>query len=337
MALDGHDAALVGSYTGTFFYGVYLTVALQCSKLLYERHKAHRGHTYLTITHTLLFLLISARCICGAARAMNAWKYANVSRGMIDTGGYASPMSLVVNIIYVLVTLISDAFLIFRTSIVWHNSLRVLAIPILLSIADTAIGGWWIYCLATYDGIRGFPRDIVVSVTVFRALTAVLNVLCSALIAFRVYCLSRHVTVDSSLTRAVTLVVESAAVSTFISLCQITTLSARSFSTVIFTDLSVPATGIVFSGIIVRVSQGRSLGDSIPDITSDLRWSSHSSGFQVPETGLSLTNIIPPDTVVLRQTSREHLNRSASTITRVTPPFPPQVSDFDMNVMQGEP
>lgn len=42
-----------------------------------------------------------------------------------------------------------------------------------------AIGGWWIYCLATYDGIRGFPRDIVVSVTVFRALTAVLNVLCS--------------------------------------------------------------------------------------------------------------------------------------------------------------
>ncbi|KAF9018502.1 hypothetical protein BDZ89DRAFT_343454 [Hymenopellis radicata] len=332
MALDGHDAELVGSYTGTFFYGVYLTVALQCSKLLYERHKAHRGHTYLTVTHTSLFLLISARCICGAARAMNAWKYANVSRGVIDTGGYSSPMSLVVNIIYVLVTLISDAFLVYRTSIVWHNSLRILAIPVALSVADAATGVWWIYCLAIFDGSRAFPTDIVVSVTVFRALTAVLNVLCTGLIAYRVLGISRRMTVDNSLTRAVTLVVESAAVSTFISLCQITTLTAKSFSIFIFTDMSVPAIGIVFSCIIVRVSQGRSLGDSSSSgITSELRWSSRSPP---PEPAVSLTNIAPPDTVVLRQTSRENLNRSTSTIIRVAPP--PPVPAFGIITMQGE-
>ncbi len=58
---------------------------------------------------------------------MNAWKYANVSRGMIDTGGYASPMSLVVNIIYVLVTLISDAFLVCVSSQTVLHTLIVFA------------------------------------------------------------------------------------------------------------------------------------------------------------------------------------------------------------------
>ncbi|KAF8914481.1 hypothetical protein CPB85DRAFT_534250 [Mucidula mucida] len=51
MALDGNDAALASSFTSIFFYGVYLPVAFHCSRLLYARHKAGRGHTYLTATH----------------------------------------------------------------------------------------------------------------------------------------------------------------------------------------------------------------------------------------------------------------------------------------------
>ncbi len=36
MALDGHDAALVGSYTGTFFYGVSCSSAVRNGSILMD-------------------------------------------------------------------------------------------------------------------------------------------------------------------------------------------------------------------------------------------------------------------------------------------------------------
>ncbi len=46
---------------------------------------------------------------------MNAYKFANVSMGVIDMGSYASPIGLLVCVLFVLVVLISDAFLVHFT------------------------------------------------------------------------------------------------------------------------------------------------------------------------------------------------------------------------------
>ncbi|KAF9011592.1 hypothetical protein BDZ89DRAFT_1119131 [Hymenopellis radicata] len=320
MALDGNDAALVSSFTSIFFYGIYLSVAFHCSKLVYAMHKAGRGHTYLTATHMSLFVLINVRCIGSAARAINAWQYANVSRGIINLGGYSSPMSLLVNIVYVLVTLVADAFLIYRTSTVWHNSLKIMAVPLLVSLTDVASGIWWIYCLSVFSGIRGFPTDIVVSVTVFRVLTAVLNLMCTGLIAYRILSLNKGTRLDGSFTRVITLIVESASIYTLISLCQIITLTSKSFSVYIFTDLSVPVTGIVFSSIIIRVSQGRSLCDEyISNVSTELQWRAAST----EHTAISFDNVTRPDILVLPHSSHETMQSSHSTTKakRVPPPF----------------
>ncbi|KAF8914498.1 hypothetical protein CPB85DRAFT_534904 [Mucidula mucida] len=310
MALDGNDAALASSFTSIFFYGVYLPVAFHYSRLLYARHKAGRGHTYLTATHMSLFVLINVRCIGSAARAVNAWQYANVSRGVIDLGGYSSPMSLFVNIIYVLVTLVADAFLIYRTSTVWHNSLKIIVVPILILLTDVASRIWWIFCLSAFKGIRGFPTDIVVSVTVFRVLTAVLNVMCTGLIAYRILSSVRKPHLDDSLTRIIALIVESASIYTLISLCQIITLTSKSFSVYIFTDMSVPVTGIVFSSIIIRVSQGRSLCDEyISDVSTELQWRTASTE-HAADTALSFDNVTRPDILALPHGSRETMHSS---------------------------
>ncbi|KAF9043729.1 hypothetical protein BDZ89DRAFT_1155807 [Hymenopellis radicata] len=330
MALDGNDAALVASFTSIFFYGIYVQVAFHCSKLVYAMHKAGRGHTYLTATHISLFVLINVRCIGSAARAINAWKYANVSRGFINVGGYSSPMSLLLNVVYVLVTLVADAFLvqppfalppshahfvyqIYRTSIVWRNSLKIMAVPVLVSLTDVASGIWWIYCLSVFSGIRGFPTDIVVSVTVFRVLTAVLNVMCTGLIAYRILSLNKGTSLDGSSARVITLIVESASIYTLISLCQIVTLTSNSFSVYIFTDLSVPVTGIVFSSIIIRVSQGRSLCDEyISNVSTELQWRAAST----EHTANSFDNVTRPDILALPHSSHETTVQSSHSTTK---------------------
>ncbi|KAF9043710.1 hypothetical protein BDZ89DRAFT_1059144 [Hymenopellis radicata] len=323
MALDGNDAALVSSFTSIFFYGIYLSVAFPCSKLVYAMHKAGRGHTYLTATHMSLFVLINVRCIGSAARAINAWQYANVSRGIINLGGYSSPISLLVNIVYVLVTLVADSFLIYRTSTVWHNSLKIMAVPLLVSLTDVASGIWWIYCLSVFSGIRGFPTDIVVSVTVFRVLTALLNVMCTGLIAYRILSLNKGTRLDGSFARVITLIVESASIYTLISLCQIITLTSKSFSVYIFTDLSVPVTGIVFSSIIIRVSQGRSLCDEyISNVSTELQWRAGSTE-HTANTAISFDNATRPDILVLPHSSHGTMQSSHSTTKakRDPPPF----------------
>lgn len=52
------------------------------------------------------------RCLAVAGRCMYAYKYANVSRGVIASGSYSSPMGILVCVLFVLVVLLYDAFLV---------------------------------------------------------------------------------------------------------------------------------------------------------------------------------------------------------------------------------
>ncbi|KAF9028905.1 hypothetical protein BDZ89DRAFT_1160105 [Hymenopellis radicata] len=337
MALNDNDAALVGSYASTFFFGIYLVIAVECSKLLYQRYKTGRGHKYLATTHVLLLVFISTRCLATAERAMNAYKYSNVSRGVIAMGGYSSPMGLLVCILFVLVVLIYDAFLIFRTFVVWNNGFIVIVIPVLAALADLGSGTWWIYLNATFLEVRGLPTNLVTALTVFSSLTAFVNVFCTGLIAYRILGVktrSKGLKRDDSFTRIVALVVESAVATCIVSLCIIITLVVRSFSCYIFSDISAPTIGIVFCSIVIRVSQGRSHGDPTRASSNEIRW--NSSENEDPETAASSGNVpIHLESVVHSENSREYQNFNRSTLKLARVP-PPELPVFETTIIKGE-
>ncbi|KAF8906901.1 hypothetical protein CPB85DRAFT_1563288 [Mucidula mucida] len=337
MALNDNDAALVGSYAATFFFGIYLVIAVECSKLLYQRHKAGHGHKYLAATHVLLLVCISMRCLAVAERTMNAYKFANVSMGVIDMGSYASPIGLLVCVLFVLVVLISDAFLIFRTFVVWNNSFIAIVVPVLAALAGLGSGTWWIYMAAVFTGPKGLPSDLVTALTVFSSSSALVNVACTGLIAYRILVITKRINgleVDDSLTHIVALVVESAVAITIVSLCLIVTLVVRSFSTFIFSDISAPNIGIVFCSIVIRVSQGKSHGDSTGASSNEIRW--NSSENEDPEIATSIGTIpIHLDRSVHRENSHEvvTINRSTSKVARVPPP---ELPVFEPALIKGE-
>ncbi|KAK0215457.1 hypothetical protein IW262DRAFT_1465096 [Armillaria fumosa] len=239
------DSAYVAAYLSTFLYGAYVVVACHCSLVLYHRYKTKRLHKYLLGTHITLFLLI----------IWSAW-------------------SLVENSPWVMVTVVADAFLVYRTYIVWMRRCLIIAVPLSLFAADIAMG---IYFLVNLAGpTTTFPQLIHI-VTAFAAVTLAANIICTALISFRIWRVRRNISEtrqgSDPLHGVITLIVESAAVYTAVLIAQIITLGFEATSASSYSTSSVlSSASSYFSMIIIRVSRGQSHGDGAEVSTVEMRW-----------------------------------------------------------------
>ncbi|KAK0477899.1 hypothetical protein IW261DRAFT_1594338 [Armillaria novae-zelandiae] len=267
------DSAYVAAYLSTFLYGAYVVVACHCSLVLHHRYKARQLHKYLLGTHIALFLLITWRCVATAARTLNGIIYVESHGGALDLHPPSSVWSLVENTPWVMVTVVADAFLLYRTYIVWMQKCLVIALPLLLFFADIAMGIYFLVDLA--DPTTTFQQLIYV-VTAFAAVTLAANIICTALISFRIWRVRRNISESRQgvdpLHGVITLIVESAAVYTVVLIAQIITLGLESYICFVLFDVQCPIIGIVFSMIIIRVSRGQSHGDGGEVSTVEMRW-----------------------------------------------------------------
>ncbi|KAK0191891.1 hypothetical protein F5146DRAFT_484112 [Armillaria mellea] len=266
------DSAYVAAYLSTFLYGAYVVIAYHCSLVLYHRYKTKRLHMYLLGTHIALFLLITWRCIATTARTLNGVIHVEVD-GTLNLHPPWSTWSLVENSPWVMVTIVADAFLVYRTYIVWMQKYLVIAIPLFLFAADIAMG---IYFLVHLADPNATLEELMHVVTAFAAVTLAANLICAALISFRIWRVRHNISETRQgfdpLKGVITLVVESAAVYTVILITQIITLGLESYISFVLFDIQCPIIGIVFSMIIIRVSRGQSHGDGAGTNTFNMRW-----------------------------------------------------------------
>ncbi|KAL0068017.1 hypothetical protein AAF712_004920 [Marasmius tenuissimus] len=106
--------------------------------------------------------------------------------------------------------MIADIFIVYRVFAVWSRSLVVSAVPCLLLIAGIASGS----LAAIYSSELAFKDSRSASfLTTFYCITLALNVLCTGLIAFKLYITERETELSSSLRLRWTsvIVIESAA------------------------------------------------------------------------------------------------------------------------------
>ncbi|KAI0731460.1 hypothetical protein C8Q72DRAFT_822538 [Fomitopsis betulina] len=126
--------------------------------------------------------------------------------------------------IYDVVTWISDAFIVYRTFIVWGRNYWVALLPFLLFLGDVAAGIMSVDGLSALQGTQAFiATDLTKRTQSFYALTLSVNVICTILIAVRIRTIQRQTAVvqsmssqgaghTSNLTRIVTMLIESCAV-----------------------------------------------------------------------------------------------------------------------------
>ncbi|KAJ7759905.1 hypothetical protein B0H16DRAFT_1815085 [Mycena metata] len=259
-AAPGTRETYIGVFLGNILYGFYLSVFLESSLLLWRKQKGRgASNIYVIATSLVMFILITMHCVIDTVQCIVAFKPDGISFGPpnITSGVVANACWL----------------MIYRTFIVWKKNWLIIILPTLLSLANFACAIWILYSSITFDVTKPIFGPITMSINAFSYLTLFTNLLCSALISFRILSIRRKVTglvsgssgrSDDLTTKVVSIMVESAATYTLLLVVQLVTLSLNSYISYVATDCTPATIGIVFSYIIIRVSRGSSYGDSTP-------------------------------------------------------------------------
>ncbi|KAJ7754599.1 hypothetical protein B0H16DRAFT_1832669 [Mycena metata] len=267
MPASGTKESYIGVFIGNILYGFYLSVFIESSLLLWRKQKGTRASSkYVIATSALMFILITMRCVIDTVRCIVAFDNEGISFGPPNT-----TLGVITNACWLMVTAVGDAFLIYRTFIVWKRNWLIIILPTLLFLANFACAIWILYSFITFDVTKPIFGPITMSINAFGYLTLFTNLLCSGLISFRILSVRRKVTglvsgnsgrSDDLAARVVSIMVESAATYTLLLVVQLVTSSLNSYISYIATDCTPATIGIVFSYIIIRVSRGSSYGDS---------------------------------------------------------------------------
>ncbi|KAI0657010.1 hypothetical protein C8Q70DRAFT_1007688 [Cubamyces menziesii] len=211
----------------------------------------------------------------------------------------AAPESLVKNALNVIVAVISDMIMVYRTFVIWNMNLAIVLVPSGLILANIAIGIWAMWTLSqTRVGDVLILADVTVRIRYFFVLTFCVNMLCASLIClkiWRVHALAKRVSDASATKNVLEIVIESAALYCAYLFILIVTSSVGSNVFFIFLDPLPPVTAVVFSMLIVRAQTGVPKGPAATAQTSTIRFGSRSFGPGVSTTARNTTTTTTRD------------------------------------------
>ncbi|KAJ7764699.1 hypothetical protein B0H16DRAFT_1525416 [Mycena metata] len=262
----GTKESFLGAFLENIIYGLYLSAFIECCTLFWRRRKPQNGNQfYLMFTAGLMFLLITIRCIIDTYRCVVTFNTVDADFGLPN-----STLGLVTNACWFYLTPLADFFIIFRTYVVWNGSWPIIVLPLILGLANLGSSFWVTVALVQLntDGPEIWGNIVWKSLNTFLSLSLATNVICTALISFRILQIHRRVTATGVTSvgprfgiKLVSIIVESAAMYTLLLVGILISNSVESFVNFVFFDCTPPTIGLVFSYIIIRVSRGTSYGD----------------------------------------------------------------------------
>lgn len=257
----GVEETLIGIFFEVLLYGAFCVVAYECAGALRARAQANKTHWYMTFTFVALFVMITMRTVVDFKRTIIS--FTNPSdTGAIDLGMPKSVESIMTNTLLVAITVVADAFLIYRVFVVWRNNFLIIVVPVLLCMGTTGGGVYVIWALCNADiknGVGAFLR-VNEAFTIFLYFTLSANGLCTVLIAGRILWVRRNssgarASRGDAVSRLLALIVESAAVYSAVLIAEIVAIARGSPTSFTFINLIGPLVGIVFSYIIIRAAR----------------------------------------------------------------------------------
>ncbi|KAJ7635288.1 hypothetical protein FB45DRAFT_911182 [Roridomyces roridus] len=267
----GLKDAFIAAFVESILFGAYLPIFLECVIVLRRKKLANANHWYLVATTVSMFGLITARCIFEVNGCVTTFNDITSLLSSVESSAFFIEMD------YAFLTAIADAFLIFRTYIVWNKSWRVTALPGLLYLASC---GTSIYSLVVLknlgpdSGVLG--QNVIDPGDIFLICTLCTNLLCTGLISFKIIRSYKHAdpsfpgSRQSESLKIISVLVESAAINTCFLVGLLVTTRLNSLVSFILSGCSSPLIGLTFSLIVVRVGRGTSYGDNATANSSSL-------------------------------------------------------------------
>ncbi|KAF9059956.1 hypothetical protein BDP27DRAFT_1452949 [Rhodocollybia butyracea] len=331
-------AELGGTAIDCLVYGLFISIFVQAVQILFNRKVYDRTSIVLACTTFSLFCLITSHLALDLDRAFRAFT-SNIATPNFPKDYYnilSGAEALAKNSAYVTITLIADAFLIFRCWAAFGGNYLVIIIPSGLYIGNLATACWALVTFKLAENASTGPvvvAEVISRVKFMYITTLCLNLYCSLGIATRIWLVQRRSTGSGGhlLRNTITIVVESAALYSVFLIILIT--SAALENPLMYAILNpVPSIiGFVFASIIVRVGSGRAFSTQNPtwggaavaaqtrSVLSALRFGppagSHGedSTFDIETTaGRGGHSILPTTSVHFTQASGDHTSVSGS-------------------------
>ncbi|EIM81954.1 uncharacterized protein STEHIDRAFT_171577 [Stereum hirsutum FP-91666 SS1] len=301
------NAELLGLYLLLITYGIYLVVFFQCV-LVFRRRSldGHHGTLWLPVATILIFVVAAIHLVTSLIRAWEAFSFKadGISTAVKVFQGVASLPSLLKNASFIAQTILTDAIMVYRTYVVWGLNWEIVIIPLALLCADIAMGTWSMFTLAR-TGVNGDPivAEVVVRVKYFYIVTLALNVMCSALISWRIWRVeseAKLVTAKENGNRrpepgmrigmVINVIVESAAVYCACLVVLIATAALNSDVMFAILDFMPHLMAIIFSLIIIRAAKEKTYPKTHTSMAGTMQFMRRSR-----TTGVTTTTDVHPD------------------------------------------
>ncbi|KAI0720824.1 hypothetical protein C8T65DRAFT_567011 [Cerioporus squamosus] len=276
-------AELIGLWLQLLATGAYLMYVPKCATVLRRDWKARSSPRWLPIACALIFVLTMSDVALGLARAYQAF---HVKAGQLaDPLTYyldaRTTLNITKDVINVVLPLILDTIIIFRTYVIWEMSMKMIAVPSCLVLSSTAFGALALAALPL-GKIQASGLISTYTLQYYFITTFCLNVICSGLICwqiwrisagvFRVSSCSDYPSGGSVMSRVLEVLIQSAAIYCAYILALI--LSSRTSVFFILVDpvCCPPIFAIVFSMLIVRARDTQLMSANNPSISRSLQF-----------------------------------------------------------------
>ncbi|KAI0739182.1 hypothetical protein C8Q80DRAFT_235306 [Daedaleopsis nitida] len=209
---------------------------------------------------TILVQLLVENLVAGY-RAWHVPSDAGLPNPAVVYSAVASTTSLVRNSAIVALAIVSDFIMVYRTFIVWASNYTIILVPVGLLLADIAFAVWSTWTLSqTGAGDDAITALVAVRVRYFFFVTFAVNLLCAALICWKIWRVHSNLPAElssmrrskSSTVRVFEVIVETAAIYCAHLLVLIISDSIGSNTFFVFLDPLPPVTALVFTVLIVR-------------------------------------------------------------------------------------
>ncbi|KAJ7058730.1 hypothetical protein C8F01DRAFT_1255149 [Mycena amicta] len=256
LSLD--KATLIALVIETFNVGIF-TVLFGASLRFIFIKKSYNASGLLTPTLCVIWLLTMAHWIVDIIRARIAF-IDEPGQAVAYLSNPAQPLEGAKLGLYSTMTIIADFFMMYRCWMVWNGKWLVLALPVLAWIA-TAVTGWVGLAEIVRTQKGGiFHANLVPWVVSFFAMSLGTNILCTALIAWKVLQSQIRLRRASGANHrgrvipALIVFIESAALYSLSLMTLLITYELGVNTSFIILDLTSSVIGISFSSIILRIS-----------------------------------------------------------------------------------
>ncbi|RPD75380.1 hypothetical protein L226DRAFT_534303 [Lentinus tigrinus ALCF2SS1-7] len=284
---------LIGLWLQLFVTGAYLMYLPRCAIALWRDWKARSSPLWLPLACALMFILTMSDLTLGLVRAYQAF---HVKAGQLaDPLTYyldsRTPLNLTKNVANIVLPLILDAIIVYRTYVIWEMQVKVIAIPAFLVLVNLVFG---VLALIALPLGRIQASGLVSSYTLqyYYITTFCLNVICSGLIwwkiwsitsgVFRFSSLSQYWSRGSVMSQVLDVLMQSAAI--YCAYLLVLIFSCRTSVFFMFVNPFPAVSMLIFSMLIVRARDTRTASVDHPSFSTTVRFRRDSHCMDIQQT-----------------------------------------------------